>query len=48
MVGGGLRTTLTLVGPLGLGLDSGGHLVIDGVDKTRLALSAGVAVVARW
>ena len=46
MLGGGLRTTFALVGPVGLALDSGAYLVIDGVAHTRLAiaLGAGIAV----
>ena len=32
LVGGGLRTTLAIVGPLGVALDAGGELVIDGID----------------
>jgi hypothetical protein len=48
LVGGGIRTTITIVGPLGIALDTGGYLVIDGVDHTRLVLATGAAVVARW
>jgi hypothetical protein len=48
LAGGGIRTTLGIYGPLGVGLDSGGYLVIDGVDRTRLVLSFGAAVVAKW
>ena len=35
-----MRTTLAIVGPLGVALDTGGYLVIDGVDHTRLVLSS--------
>jgi len=48
MVGGGLRTVITIVGPLGIALDTGGYLVIDGVDHTRFAIAAGAALVARF
>ena len=48
MAGGGLRTVITIVGPLGLALDSGGYLVIDGVDNTRFALALGASLVARF
>lgn len=48
VVGGGIRTTLTLWGPLGLALDSGAYLVIDGVDDTRLRLLGSTSLVARW
>lgn len=48
LVGGGLRTTLAIVGPLGVALDAGGELVIDGIDHTRLALATSAMLVARW
>jgi hypothetical protein len=48
MVGGGLRTVITIVGPLGAALDTGGYLVIDGVDHTRLAIALGAGLVARF
>jgi hypothetical protein len=48
LAGGGIRTTIGISGPLGVALDSGGYLVIDGIDRTRLVLSLGAAVVARW
>lgn len=48
LAGGGIRTTIGLYGPVGVALDSGGYLVIDGVDRTRLVLSFGAAAVARW
>jgi hypothetical protein len=48
VIGGGVRTLLVLIGPLGLALDSGAYLVIDGVDHTRLALAAGGALAAVW
>jgi hypothetical protein len=48
LVGGGLRTVLGLYGPLGVALDSGAYLVIDGLDHTRLVLSLGAGLAARW
>jgi hypothetical protein len=48
LVGGGLRTVLGLYGPLGVALDSGAYLVIDGLDHTRLVLSFGAGLAARW
>jgi hypothetical protein len=48
LAGGGIRTTIGIYGPLGIALDSGGYFVIHGVDRTRLVLSFGAAVVARW
>ncbi len=46
--GGGVRATLTLIGPLGLAFDGAGYLVIDGIDGTRLQLQGSTAVVVRW
>jgi hypothetical protein len=48
LVGGGIRTTITIVGPLGIALDTGGYLVIDGVDRTRMVITTSAALVARW
>lgn len=48
LVGGGLRTTVGLVGPLALALDSGAYLVIDGVDRTRVVISSGALLAVRW
>jgi hypothetical protein len=47
-VGGGVRTVVGLVGPLGVALDAGGALVIDGVDRTRLQLGGSAALCVRW
>jgi hypothetical protein len=48
MVGGGLRTVIAIVGPLGIALDTGAYLVVDGVDNTRLQIATGAALVARF
>jgi hypothetical protein len=48
VVGGGVRTTLGLWGPLGLGLDAGGYLVIDGLADTRLVIATSSSLVVRW
>lgn len=48
LVGGGIRTTLMIVGPFGLVLDTGGYLVIDGVDDSRLQLQGATLLAARW
>ncbi|MGE0866928.1 MAG: hypothetical protein AB7P03_00080 [Kofleriaceae bacterium] len=48
LVGAGIRTTLVLFGPLGIALDTGAHLVIDGVDDSRLVLASGTYIVAGW
>jgi len=47
-IGGGIRTVITLIGPLGVALDTGTYLVIDGVDHTRLQLAAGAALCMVW
>ncbi len=33
---------------IGIGLDGGGYLVIDGVDNTRFVLAGSSALVIRW
>jgi hypothetical protein len=48
VVGGGVRALLVVVGPLGLGIDSGAYLVIDGVEHTRLAITVGGALALAW
>jgi hypothetical protein len=48
LAGGGLRTTLAIVGPLGVVLDSGAYLVIDGVEGTRLQLQSSALLSIRW
>ena len=47
LVGGGLRATVGLLGPLGVVLDGGGYLVIDGAD-TRMQLQTALLMSARW
>jgi hypothetical protein len=48
VIGGGIRATLTIWGPIGLALDSGAYLVIDGIDDTRLRLMGSTSLVVRW
>jgi hypothetical protein len=48
VVGGGIRTTITIWGPLGAGLDGGAYLVIDGVDDSRLVIASSGSLVVRW
>ena len=48
LLGGGLRTTLFVVGPLALAIDGGVYLVIDGVDHSRLVLSSTALLAAAW
>lgn len=48
LVGGGLRTTVALIGPVGVVLDMGAYLVLDGIDDSRLQLQSALLAVARW
>jgi len=48
VIGGGLRTTLTIYGPIGVALDSGAYLVLDGIEDTRLRIMGSTALVVRW
>ena len=48
VVGGGARTTIAIWRFIGIGLDSGAYLVIDGVDDTRLVLGSSASLVVRW
>jgi hypothetical protein len=48
VIGGGVRTTLTIWRMFGIALDSGGYLVIDGVDDTRLVIAGSASAVIRW
>lgn len=48
LVGGGIRTSLGIAGPVGVALDAGGYLVIDGVDHTRLILMTSASLIAKW
>lgn len=48
VVGGGVRTTLTIWKMIGVGLDAGGYLVVDGIDDTRLVLASSASLVVRW
>lgn len=47
VVGGGVRTTLTLYKLIGIALDSGAYLIVDGYD-TRLRFIGSTSLVARW
>ncbi|MDX2090945.1 MAG: hypothetical protein SFX73_24005 [Kofleriaceae bacterium] len=48
VLGAGIRPTLTIVGPLGVVFDTGGYLVLDGIDDLRFQLQASALVVVRW
>ncbi len=48
LVGGGIRPTLQIIGPLGLVYDGGAYLILDGFDNSRLQLQSTLLLVARW
>jgi hypothetical protein len=48
VIGGGIRTTLAITGPLGVVLDAGAYLVLDGFDDTRLQLQSSALLAVRW
>ncbi len=50
VVGGSIRTTLSIIGPLGIALETGAYLVYDGIAATgtRLQVQSNALFVARW
>ncbi len=48
LFGGGLRTTLGIVGPLGVAFDATGELVLDGLAHARFVIGASAMLVVRW
>ncbi|MBS1121046.1 MAG: hypothetical protein H6Q90_3274 [Deltaproteobacteria bacterium] len=48
LVGGGLRITAKIIGPLSVALDTAAYLVLDGIDDTRLQLQTNALLVGRW
>lgn len=48
VLGGGLRTTVGVIGPLAVVLDSGLYLVIDGLEDSRVQLQSSALVAVRW
>ena len=48
VLGGGLRTTVGVIGPLAVVLDSGLYLVIDGLEDSRIQLQSSALVAYRW
>jgi hypothetical protein len=48
LAGGGARTTLELVGPLAIAVETGAYLVIGDVASTRLVISTGAAIAATF
>ena len=48
VAGGGIRTVVGIIGPLGVGLDAGAYLAIAGSQDTRLVVAGDAMVIARW
>jgi hypothetical protein len=48
LAGGGLRTTVGIVGSLGIALDTGVYVVVDGIDTSRAVIETSAMAVARW
>jgi hypothetical protein len=48
LFGGGIRPTLTIYGPVGLVLDTGVYVIVDGVDGTRVQLMSSTLLAVRW
>lgn len=48
VIGGGIKNTITIIGPLGVVLHTGAYVVIDGVDDSRFHLQSNLLVAARW
>jgi hypothetical protein len=48
LIGGGIRTTLTIWGPFCLVGDAGLYFVIDGIDDSRLQFQTSTLLGLRW
>lgn len=48
LVGGGLRNTLAIAGPLGVVLHTAAYVVIDGLEDSRLHVQSNLLVAVRW
>lgn len=48
LLGGGIRPTLTIYGPLGLVFDTGVYVIVDGIDGTRVQLMSSTLLAVRW
>ncbi len=47
-LGGGVHAVITLLGPVGVALDAGAYLVIDGVRNTRFAIAGTAGIGVLW
>jgi hypothetical protein len=48
LAGGGLRTSIAILGPVGIALDTGALLVVDGLDDTRLQIYTAALLIGRF
>lgn len=48
LVGGGIRTTIGIIGPLGVVYDGTAFLILDGIDNLRFQLQSTLLIVGRW
>lgn len=48
VIGGGIRATIGLIGPLGVVYDGGAYVIVDGFDDSRFQLMSTLLLVARW
>ncbi len=48
LIGGGIRPTIGIIGPLGVVYDGGAYIILDGLDDSRIQLMSTLLLVARW
>lgn len=48
LIGGGIRPTLMIYGPVGLVFDTGVYVIVDGIDGTRVQLMSSTLLAVRW
>lgn len=48
VLGGGLRTTVGIIGPLAVVLDTGLYIVVDGLEDSRIQLQSSTLLAYRW
>ena len=48
VLGGGIRSTLVVAGPLAVVYDGGAYVVAHGVEHSRLVLTSAVMLAAAW
>jgi len=48
LVGGGIRATLAVIGPLALVFDFSAYIILDGVDNSRFQLASSTLAAIKW